>query len=283
MVPEIVGLGNETIPMVEVTSNGTAQFLLISRVSGTTQQWGPPSLQMFHELMNRVRCKIITDDLDLNVVHWATAWGGVGLIGLDTSDRSKMHDFRSMIAGASLGGHVFNTFPRDLLLAAKELTLLLKEEMAGFQLQCVPKELFDRTSELHGTLQVTASYDYEDGEKTTLGVSKRGWRLVELVGDSIFLDALRVFSSSHYFPLGTTSVKIRGGNRASASSFHSHQNAFMLMHSFAQPKRSTLATAGITSSSSLCPKPQKGNKKKKKIVTPYAKKTLRSTSTPLRK
>ena len=108
---------------------------------------------------------------------------------------------------------VFSCVPRDLVEARRSVSTILKAPLREFELAQLPRALFQRNENLAGELLVIKSKLFGPSDKTAKGISKEGWRYVELQASEEFMQSLKDFPESHHFPLGADSIQIWGGIR----------------------------------------------------------------------
>ena len=144
--------------------------------------------------------------------RWANLWGRVGLIGLSPTNKDHLNDYRHVIETQVLGETNFTIFPKDGLDKKGNLSVLLRENFRAYQIECLPRALFDQSRKLRGMLRVTHVRTYPDAARSRAGASKRGWRLLLLQGCEEFMESLKNYDTEYKFPVGSGHVMIRGGN-----------------------------------------------------------------------
>ena len=218
---------------------------MVARPRFSGNEWLPPDLDTFYAVINRLTSKLISKDFPCaTVLSWCSVWCEVGLMGLVVTDLEQMRLFREAIAATVYGGEEFNSFPKDLLAPSPEVSTILKGVLADVNLHTLPKELCVRNPGLYGGLQIISVHKYDSTDVTKDGRSMRGWKLVRILADDLFLRAIQTFDDDHGFTLGGGKIRVRGGRR------HKVQRIFP------HPRRSA-PLAGP-------PKKKKDKKKKKK-------------------
>ena len=119
-------------------------------------------------------------------------WGKVGLLGLASHNIADIKEYRAAVEDQLSGKTKFTLFPKDALEKRGNLTVLLRENYADFEVKWLPKAILVR-SRMKGSLRLTHIKHYRDDDKTRDGVSKRGWRLALLQGCSLFMEEIKKF------------------------------------------------------------------------------------------
>ena len=177
------------------------------------KMWTVPEPLLFHDLINRVHCQIQKSDLRCKSAYrWANMWGKVGLLGLSPANKDYLNEYRGVIEDQVLGEINFTIFPKEGLEKKGNLSVLLRENFRAYQVECLPRALFDQSRKLRGQLRVTHVRTYPDSARSRAGASKRGWRLLLLQGCDEFLDSLKHYDLEYKFPVGSGHVLIRGGS-----------------------------------------------------------------------
>ena len=208
------------VSVVELTRNGVMRtipnddslpFVLVSRKG---EGWTSPPLHLFHAVINMLEGFIMDNRPYLKeVVSWSKEWKGVGVVGLNSANLDYLEEWRGMVVQMVFPGFELDTFPKDCLLVGSELTILLKDRHRSYDLKYLPFSLFSRNKGLYGKVRVTHSKTYTSSDTTWQGISKKGWRLVYLAGDTIFMDSLKAFPSNFGFKIGSSKVQMWGGVR----------------------------------------------------------------------
>ena len=208
------------INVVELTRNGVKRtipkndVIPFVMVEQKDDGWITPPLFVFHAAVNMLEGFLMEYRPYLRcVVEWAEEWKGVGIVGLSVDNLDLLEEWRGMVVQLDIPGHRLDTFPKDCLLVGTELTALLKDKFRFYELKWLPYSLFSRNKGLHGKVRVTYSKTYTASDTTFTGISKKGWRLVYLAGDSIFMDSLKAFTSNYGFLMGSGRIQIWGGIR----------------------------------------------------------------------
>ena len=190
-------------------------FVLLSRPLGSYARWEIPPIELAHDFINDTICKMFSDDVNgAQTFHRVRSWGLTSIVFLFSSDKDMMNNFRRCVAAWSYQEVEFDTYPKDVLTASAQLTILLKSSMKAFQAQMIPKILFHRNKEtLAGVLRVVATRRFKPNERSSRGELKDNWRNIDLVGDAQFLRCLQALPESRPFLLGVEPVQMHGGLR----------------------------------------------------------------------
>ena len=202
----------------QIQTTGTMQFILLTRATFKTEDWGIPTRQMFHAFVNRLESTLLADNSSLlGVLKWSNMWGNVGLMGLDVHNLETLKCFREYVKGTMIGDRKFTVFPKEGLMREQQLNMLLMDDLKSFPIDMITKDLFYRNYGLAGTPTVTHVKKFGPNDQTKGGTSKRDWRILKLSGDDEFMDALYMFRDGHKFQIGSSHVQLRGGKRRAAT------------------------------------------------------------------
>lgn len=207
--PEMVLPGcREFMRTIDVTGDGL-EFVMITR-RDESEEWYLPSMQVFADVINMVQMKILMGNMDMASVLFDTKnWGGVRVMILRVSSVLSLARWRSELTKIDHEGREYNSFPKCSLQAKNnQVSMLLRDGLRYFRLEWLSLELKKRNA-LKGKIAVVFSKVYGPKEKTRLGVSKDGWKLVIANVDDVFLRSLRAFSPGHSFKVGASTVLIR--------------------------------------------------------------------------
>ena len=198
------------IPRKEAVS-----FLLISRPRHTRRRWEIPNPDISADFINDSICTMFGDDYPYAEAYDKTGkWGIFSSILLKSSDPVAIEEFRKHLARFSFKDMDFDTFPKDLVTARPDISILLRNNMKFFALEVLPKVLFLRNkNKLAGSLRVLSTTRFPEGEKSQKGESKENWRQIHLKGDDQLMRCLRFLPESTPFLLGVEPVQIKGGLR----------------------------------------------------------------------
>ena len=187
------------------------QFVVLKLDPRIDKAWSVPDPEMFNELMSIVAVHCYEHELECQRAYkWATLWGKVGLLGLDSRNVKDLIDYREVVEDQMSGVIKFTLFPKDALEKRGNLTVLLRDNLRLFNTKWLPKAILMR-SRMKGGLRLTHIKHYHDEDRTREGKSKRGWRLALLQGCPEFMEELKRFDQDHRFPIGAGHVIIRGG------------------------------------------------------------------------
>ena len=147
------------------------------------------------------------------MITWSNMWGGVGLVGLSSKNLPMLNIMRAYISDAGIKNWEFCSIPKEGIIFNKDLSVMLRGDMAGISPADFPAMLYRRNPGLEGELMVTKCKNFTDKDNTKRGQSMAGWRLFKLQGDEEFFTSLKQFEESHQFRVGNGNVLIRGGDR----------------------------------------------------------------------
>ena len=215
-VPDFASLDPCQTALHPITRRDTVPFVLLSRSAGLKGgRWELASAELSKDFLNDAICKMFSQDIAHATAYDRTgSWGLATLVYIKSDSVQDMDNFRRQLTVWSFLGADFDTFPKDIIVAKPELSILLKDSMKTFQTELIPKVLFVRNKEvLAGALRVIATRVFAEHEVSKKGEAKTHWRQVDLKGDDQLLRCLRVFPESTPFQLGVDKVQIRGGLR----------------------------------------------------------------------
>ena len=204
-----------------VSRRDSLAFLIVARSTATRgkKTWDFPTIVQCQDFINEFISRIY-EDADSTSYEWQTAysrsgkWGKIGTILLNTCSMEGLHEFRRQLTLHPYRDMCFDCFPKDVLTAKPDVTILLRASMKTFKTEMIPKVLFARNqSSIAGTLRILATRFYTAEDISHKGETKEHWRSVELKGDEQFMRCLRTIPESKPFLLGFDPVQIRGGLR----------------------------------------------------------------------
>ena len=141
-------------------------------------------------------------------------WGAVQTIVLSSRDMEILNGFRRQVTLWPYKGRSYDTFPRDVIIAKPDISILLRSSMKTFQTEIIPKVLFNRNADIiAGSLRVLSTRFHTAEETSHKGESKEYWRTIDLKGDEQLMGCLRTIPENRPFLLGYDAVQIRGGLR----------------------------------------------------------------------
>ena len=202
-----------------ITVKQVVQFVVLKYDPNVDEDWTIPEPRVFKELLVRVDCEILENNLDCRkAFKWGNLWGRVGLVGLSPLDMGLLNQFRQAIENQLLGDTKFTLFPRDALEKRGNLSVLLRTDFRSFGVNLLPKAILLRSPLLRGGLRVTHVKHYSDDDYSRSGSCKAGWRLIFLQGCPTFMASLVHYDQDHKFPLGPGHIILRGGSGRPKSS-----------------------------------------------------------------
>lgn len=208
-------------------------FVLVARPihNRGKRSWDIPSLSQCQDFINEFISKIYAASEEAG--PWVLAynrsgkWGKVGTVLLSTENIENLCEFRRQLALWPFQGHAFDLFPKDVLSAKADVSILLRASMKAFKTEIIPRVLFARNQEsLAGALRVVSSRFYSAEEKSHKGETKEYWRSIELKGDEQFMRCLRAIPESKPLLLGFDSVQIKGGLRPQEPEIAGHKRSW---------------------------------------------------------
>ena len=185
------------------------EFVLVARRE-ETDDWYIPDMQVFADVINMVQMRILEKNMRLGEVLFDTKnWGGVGVMLLRVACPISLARWRVELTKVEYNDREYNSFPKNSLQARNnQVSMLLRDGLRYFRLEWLAVELKKRNS-LKGKITVVFSKVYGIKEKTRLGASKYGWRLVIANVDEVFLQSVKAFPPGHGFKVGASTVLIR--------------------------------------------------------------------------
>ena len=218
-LPDLISPVPDPENEMTIFSKGTVPFVIVFKpAEDVNAEWDIPSLLEARDFMGRIQATLLDLDMDFHTaIHWCNPWGNIPLLGLLSQDPDKLSKLRTFISTFKYKEHFYNTFLKEAMIANSGITVLLRSDFSEVQVKHLPTLLFSR-NELKGDLVIPEHDVYVEGDVTRQGISKEGWRLLTLVGDSDFLSSLSHFTENHWFNIGIGSIQIRGGQRKQESS-----------------------------------------------------------------
>ena len=200
-------------------------FLMVSRpVSARgTQSWDFPPILLCQDYINELLSKLYAEDATGASAYLRSGrWGKLQTIVIQSRCLQTLNELRRHIVMETYQGYAFDTFPRDVVVAKPDVSILLRGSMKTFQTEIIPKVLFNRNKDIiAGSLRVLSTKFFSANDYSHKGESKENWRTISLKGDEQFMRCLRFIPESRPFLLGYDAVQIRGGLRPQEPS-HPH-------------------------------------------------------------
>ena len=135
----------------QVKSKGLLHFVVLCRVDREGSTWFLPATQVFHDLLCELDAAMMAENLKITeVMDWASQGAESGLIGLWTSNMTRLNDFRRRIRETRREELRFTVVPRDLVESRPNLSTILKPKLRLFPLGNLPRALFARNHGLAG-------------------------------------------------------------------------------------------------------------------------------------
>ena len=202
-----------------ITRRDSIVFIIVVRpeLARGKLAWDLPAMSQCQDFVNDFLSKIYSADDNPSWTRTyvrAGKWGRVGTILLSSESIDDLSEFRRQFALWRFRNLAFDTYPKDVLTAKADVSILLRASMKTFNTEIIPKVLFSRNQDhIAGSLRVLATRFFSADEKSHKGDSKEHWRSVELKGCDQFMRCLRFIPENFAFLLGYDSVQIRGGLR----------------------------------------------------------------------
>ena len=198
-------------------------FIMVHRKESARgkRSWEIPPITACQDFINDLLSKLYSDATQIGTaMAYARSgkWGLVQTLVLHSKDMDVLADFRCQVTLWNYRGYNFDLFPRDVVVAKADISILLRGSMKTFQTELIPKVLFTRNADvIAGSLRVLSTKFFTAEEFSHKGESKEYWRSIELKGNEQFLRCLSFIPESRPFLLGYDSVQIRGGLRPQES------------------------------------------------------------------
>ena len=177
--------------------------------------WDFPSIGLCQDFINDLLSKLYAEDVPGSGAYMRSGrWGKLQTIVVQPNCLHSLNELRRQIVLAAYRGFTFDTFPRDVVVAKPDVSILLRGSMKTFQTEIIPKVLFTRNQDIiAGSLRVLSTKYFQPGDTSHKGESKEHWRTISLKGDDQLLRCLRFIPESRPFLLGYDAVQVRGGLR----------------------------------------------------------------------
>ena len=193
-------------------------FVIVSRHEQARGMlaWDIPSLAICQDFSNDFISRAFEgDNWDWTRSYIRSGrWGKVGTVILSSDSVEKLSEFRRQFALHTYKNMVFDTYPKDVLTAKADVSILLRSSMKTFKTEMIPKILFARNQDIiAGSLRVLSTRHHAADEKSHKGESKENWRSIELKGNDQFMRCLRLIPENQALLLGYDAIQIRGGLR----------------------------------------------------------------------
>ena len=193
-------------------------FVIVSRHEQARGKlsWDIPSLAICQDFSNDFISRAFEgDNWDWTRSYIRSGrWGKVGTVILSSDSVEKLSEFRRQFALHTYKNMAFDTYPKDVLTAKADVSILLRSSMKTFKTEMIPKILFARNQEIiAGSLRVLSTRHHAADEKSHKGESKENWRSIELKGNDQFMRCLRLIPENQALLLGYDAIQIRGGLR----------------------------------------------------------------------
>ena len=209
-IPELSVPSSQVITRTFETTD-ISKFILVGKRAGCVEKWGIPPHLLFHDVINEVENIMRREKLPVRyVIDWQSKWDGdIGLLGLRMDNLAKLEMVRQLFTRVRIGGHLFNTFPKDGIAYSREVTTILRTDLRNFNVKFIPESLFDQNRLLTGKLKVDYSKPFEVVEYPDPEWVKNDWRTVYMLADEEFLTSLKKYPTYYAFALGSSTVILR--------------------------------------------------------------------------
>ena len=184
----------------------TLEFVLTKRRSEDFP-WYIPPLTDFAEVVNQVQVRVLERGFRfLDVLVETSSWCGVGVLSLKATCPLRMQRWREQVTRVDWQGYEYNTFPKDT--RDIQVSILLRAGLKNFKLKWIAHELKIRNP-LKGKMTIVCSKTYGPNDRSRVGISKDGWRLVIAKVDATFAESLKLLPFGYGFRVGASTVQIR--------------------------------------------------------------------------
>ena len=210
-------MANQPTTFHTITKRDSVTFLVVyRRVEARGKlSWDFPSISLCQDFINDLLSKLYAEDVPGSGAYMRSGrWGKLQTMVVQSGCLQTLNELRRQIVLAVYRGYTFDTFPRDVVVAKPDVSILLRGSMKTFQTDIIPKVLFSRNQDvIAGSLRVLATKFFLPGDTSHKGESKEHWRTISLKGDDQFMRCLRFIPESRPFLLGYDAVQVRGGLR----------------------------------------------------------------------
>ena len=153
-------------------------FIIVTRseLARGKLSWDIPSLGLCQDFSNDFISRAFEgDNWDWTRSYIRSGrWGKVGTIILSSSNMGNLSEFRRQFALTNYKGMAFDTFPKDVLTAKADVSILLRASMKTFKTEMIPKILFARNQDaIAGSLRILSTRFHAAEDNPTKGNQRR--------------------------------------------------------------------------------------------------------------
>lgn len=113
-----------------VPKNNVLVFLLLSRPIHSRARWSIPDFETASDFINEVKCSAYGGDFPYAGTYVRSVkWGRFPTIFLSTEDPGLSEEFRKLLARSSFNGLDYDTFPKNVVVAKPNISILLRHNM----------------------------------------------------------------------------------------------------------------------------------------------------------
>jgi hypothetical protein len=198
---------------------GIVQFILARRPKNHQAGWEFFDREILSNLILSVQmeCARLGGTTALAFAY-ANMWGGVPVLGLNSSLIRDLQNFRDLIGSHIDPEYEYLSFPRAGLINKVAITLL-PPEIKQLPINLLGRNLMTLNSDvLKGGVRPIKQKIFKDSDRDRFGNSLGGARLVQLEGTADFIASLSKLSWNYRFRLGIGTITIRSEGRFPPSS-----------------------------------------------------------------
>ena len=110
-VPEMIS--RKEVPRIEIVSDGSIPFIVVTKRHGTYTPWMPPNYNVFTRVINKISNRLLKQKNSVALVlRAARKWEGYGVVDLRSSSVPELSAWRIALANEEIEGYIFNCFPQ---------------------------------------------------------------------------------------------------------------------------------------------------------------------------
>ena len=139
LITEGIDAGDTRITVKDVIA-----YVVLKYDPDCDEDWTVPEPSLFHDLINRVDCRIRDAKMSCaSAYRWANLWGRVGLLGLSPRNLDLLNQYREIIEAQILGNVRFTLFPKEGLNKRGNMSVLLRENFREYVPECRAQRLIN--------------------------------------------------------------------------------------------------------------------------------------------
>ena len=192
------------------------EFVLMYRKLTATDpadlEWDIPDSDLYDQIIVEAAAIYLEpDNTRDDTLNWSSVGQntGIGVFAMDTARMDLIAVFRSIIRGLHHDEYEFETYPKNSLIDSYGLTLYLHKGTRPFRPTKIVELLRRSNPKLVGEIEVIDCKEYPMSHQIE---KKKGVRIVTLLGNQEFLDAIYEYPPN--YPFGASILRnlyIRGG------------------------------------------------------------------------